>query len=83
MMDSIQTIEFNWDWAEPIEDWGTGTHMYCRGCDGEYDWLPARSVRAIPSYEQETFNNGMDLLLFRVLPIVFLFLAIWVASYYA
>lgn len=65
-------VEFNWDWPEPLEDYGTGTYYWT----GD-DWKRADEVRVIPSYDQETFNNGMDLLLFRAMPIVILFLIIW------
>lgn len=72
-----QTIDFDWNWPEPLEDYGTGTY-YWTGTD----WKRANEVIKLPSYGQETFDNGMDLFLFRVVPILFLFLAIWAASYY-
>ncbi len=70
-------LEFNWDWPEPLEDYGVGDYYWTGS-----DWKRANEVRVIPSYDQETFDNGMNLLLFRALPIVFLFLIIWVASFY-
>lgn len=50
----------------------------------ETDWnWPQKEewkVRAIPSYEQETFDNGMDLFLYKALPIILLFLVIWIIA---
>lgn len=71
-----ETVEFNWDWPEPLENYGEGRYYFT----GD-DFKRAHEVNVLPSYDQETFNNGMDLLLFRVMPIIFLMLAIWVVSY--
>ena len=65
----------NWDWPEPLEDYGVGRYYFT----GD-DWKRAHEVRVIHSYDQETFNNGMDWILFRAAPIAFLFLIIWVLS---
>jgi hypothetical protein len=61
-----------WNWPEPLENYGEGTYYFT----GD-DWKRASEVRVIPSFEQETFNNGMDLLLYRALPIILLFMTIW------
>jgi hypothetical protein len=66
----MQGIE--WNWPEPLENYGEGTYYFT----GD-DWKRASEVRVIPSFEQETFNNGMDLLLYRALPIILLFMTIW------
>jgi hypothetical protein len=68
-----QTIEFNWDWPEKLEDYGTGRYFWT----GD-DWKRASEVRVVPSYDQETFDNGMDWFLFRAAPILFVFVAVWV-----
>lgn len=72
-----QIVEFNWDWPEPLEDYGVGDYYWV----GD-DWKRANEIQVLPSYEQETFNNGMDLLLFRMGPIALIFLIIWVVSFY-
>jgi len=70
-MNEVDKVEFNWDWPQCEEFYGEGRYYWV----GD-DWKRASEVRVIPSYDQETFNNGMDLLLFRVMPIVILFVAI-------
>jgi hypothetical protein len=67
------TVEFDWDFPEPLENYGEGCYYWT----GD-DWKRAHEVRVIPSYNQETFDNGMNLLLFRLLPIVILFFALGV-----
>lgn len=64
---------FVWDWPEPLEDYGVGRYYWT----GD-DWKRADQVVQLPSYAQETFNNGMDLFLFAGLPLILLFLAIYV-----
>lgn len=71
----FDVVEFDWDWPEPLENYGEGTYYWT----GD-DWKRASEVRVIPSYDQETFNNGMNLFLFAGLPIILLFLAIFVYS---
>lgn len=72
-----QTIEFDWDWPEPLENYGEGRYYWTGS-----DWKRANEIQVLPSYDQETFNNGMDLLLFRMGPILLVFLIIWVLSFY-
>jgi hypothetical protein len=71
-----QVIEFDWDFPEPLENYGEGRYYWT----GD-DWKRASEIRVIPSYDQETFNNGMYLLLYRAMPIVLLLLIIWMVSY--
>lgn len=77
--ESVQTVDFVWDWPEPEPFYGEGDYVYAHNVQ---DWVRPWNCRVLPSYDQETFNNGMDLLLFRAMPILILFLAIWVAGYY-
>lgn len=74
-MGATEVVEFDWDWPEPLENYGEGRYYWA----GK-DWLRANQVQTIPSYDQETFNNGMDLFLYRLMPIVILFVAIFAAG---
>lgn len=72
-----QVIAFNWNWPEQLENYGEGRYYWT----GD-DWKRDYEIRVLPSYAQETFNNGMNLFLFGLVPIIVLFLVIWTLSYY-